>query len=157
MITITSLTYQPDRSSHEPPYRYNRVPVDTFTLIAGHGIEGDFKAGRNPRRQLNIMDADMVNQLRSEGYKTAPGELGEQMVIAELDVMSLQSGDRLHIGDAIIEITKPREPCDWFELIQDKPYQEAEGRVGVLAAVIAGGIVRLGDGVRVVQKESSTT
>jgi MOSC domain-containing protein YiiM len=152
MSEIHSLTYQPGKSKHVEPYRYNRVPADSLNLIANHGIEGDFKAGRNVRRQLNIMSYEMVMQLKAEGYKTAPGELGEQIVIHDLDVSTLPRGTRLQIGDdAIVEIGGPREPCDWFELIQGKPHQEAEKRVGVMAKVIQTGVIRVGDTVKVIE------
>ena|SRR5689334_10557659 len=149
MAQIVSLVYQPGRSKHEPPYHYNRIPAQSLILIAGHGIEGDFKAGRNPKRQINVMAAEMVETLRQEGYKAAPGELGEQIIIAGLDAATLSKGAVLALGDeAVIEVIAPREPCEWFEKIQGKPLQEAEGRIGVLARVITSGRVQVGDTVR---------
>ena len=152
MAEIQSICYQTAASEMVEPYRYNRTPINQAELIAGHGIKGDRKAGRNPKRQLNIMSAAMVQTLKAEGYKTAPGELGEQLVINGLEVMSLQRGDRLQIGgSAIIEITMPRTPCDWFELIQGKTIAETTGRVGVMATVIQGGSIAVGDSVSIVE------
>ncbi|MBC8170994.1 MAG: MOSC domain-containing protein [Anaerolineae bacterium] len=154
MAKISSLVYQPARSSHKPPYRYNRVPADALMLLAGHGIEGDFKAGRSVRRQLNIMSAAMVAALTAEGFKTAPGELGEQIVIDGLDVATLKKGDVLCLGDeACIEITMIRTPCEWFEKIQNKTMAEAEGRVGMMAKVIQSGRIKVGDEVALKQPE----
>ncbi|MBZ0291832.1 MAG: MOSC domain-containing protein [Anaerolineae bacterium] len=147
MIRVHSIVYQPDRSENKAPFHFNRVPVDCVQLIADHGIQGDFKAGRNPKRQLNLMSRETLDTLRAQGYKTEPGEMGEQIVLGGLDVMTLQPGDQLQLGDsACIEITARREPCAWFALVQEKPYEIArEACVGVLARVVASGEVRQGD------------
>ncbi len=148
MAEIKSICYQTAASEMVEPYHYNRTSIDYVELIAGHGIEGDRKAGRNPKRQLNIMSAAMVATLQAEGYQTAPGELGEQLVISGLDAMTLERGSRLQFGDsAIIEITMPRTPCSWFELIQGKTMAETAGRIGVMATVIASGSIAIGDPV----------
>jgi hypothetical protein len=73
--TIFSLVYQPAPSEHQPPYRYNRVPTETVKLVAGLGIEGDQKAGHNPKRHLNIMSSEHQAELSREGYRAGPGEL----------------------------------------------------------------------------------
>lgn len=152
MGAIHSLVYQPRRSTHQEPFRFNRVQTEQVNLIADHGIEGDFKAGRSRKRQLNVMSYETVQTLTAEGFKTEPGELGEQIVVRGMDVAALPSGTRLQFGDcAVIELTKPRTPCEWFEAIQGKPKEIAEGRVGMMARVITGGVVRVGDVVTVVE------
>ncbi|MCA9911009.1 MAG: MOSC domain-containing protein, partial [Anaerolineae bacterium] len=135
------------------PYRFNRVAVATARLIAGHGIEGDWKAGRNPKRQINLVARETLDGLAREGYRTGPGEIGEQIVVRGLDLMALAPGSRLRLGEsALIEITMARTPCDWLGLVQGKPDAPtaAQGRVGVMARVIEGGIVRVGDPVQVI-------
>ncbi len=143
---IISICYKP--KAVRSPDAYLRVVRDGVELVAGRGIRGDSK-GRSPRRQLNIMSQETVEQLRAEGYRTAPGELGEQIVISGIDVQTLPPGTRLLMGDsAVIEIFSVREPCNRFEHIQGKP--QAYERVGVLAGVITGGQIGIGDVVRVI-------
>ena len=145
-IKIHSLCYQPSESRYEEPYHFNRVATESVNLIAGHSIEGDFKAGRNRKRQLNIMSLELLKTMRDEGFKTATGEMGEQIQISGLDVMTLKTGDRLQMGEsAIVEITKPRTGCSWFELIQQKPKKSTVKRLGMLAQVIESGNVCVGD------------
>jgi MOSC domain-containing protein YiiM len=153
MMTVVSLVYQPAASVAKPPYRYNREPVQQVELVAGHGIQGDFKAGRNPKRHINILSSETNLQLAAEGFFTEPGQLGEQIVIRGLDVATLEKGDVLCLGDsAQIEITSTRTPCDWFELVQSKTIAQAKGRIGKMARVIASGTVHVGDAVRVFQQ-----
>ena len=150
MNTVHSLVYQPGPSEHTPPYRYNRVAANCITLRAGHGIEGDHKAGRNPQRQLNIMSLDHLRALEAEGWQVGPGQLGEQIVLSGVDVAALPPGSRLQLGDsAVVEVHKLRTGCDWLALIQGKNPADAAGRLGVMASVVASGPVCAGAPVAV--------
>ncbi len=147
MAHITSICYSPSRTTHDEPYHYTRVPVQQATLITNFGIEGDAKAKKDSERQLNIMSAATIEALAADGYKTSPGELGEQIIVDGLDVNTLSVGTRIHLGEAIVEVTKPRTGCDWFEKIHTLP--RPNGRMGVMARVINGGVIRVGDAVTV--------
>ncbi len=146
---IVSIVYQPVRPVGAP-LSFARVPLETANLIAGHGIEGDRKGG-HPRRQLNILSYETVQELAAEGFQVAPGALGEQIVIRGVDVAALASGERLQLGDAVVEVVSLREPCERFEAAQNKPLEQAIGRVGVMARVVTGGAIRVGDPVRTLQ------
>jgi MOSC domain-containing protein YiiM len=98
------------------------------------------------------MSQDVLAQLAGEGFQTGPGQMGEQMVIAGLRVESLNEGDRLHIGPAaVLEVMKLRYGCDRFQAIQGRSPDTVDGRLGILARVLTGGPVRVGDEVRVAQ------
>ena len=148
MAHLVSIAYTPADVARKPRDRYARVVVRAATLVVGHGIAGDVKGTRG-RRQLNVMLAETVEQLRAEGFRAGPGELGEQLVIAGLPAAALVPGVRLRLGAAVIEITLPREPCGRFARVQGRPKNTAAGRVGVLARVVIGGDIRVGDEVAV--------
>ena len=155
MAEIFSICYQVEASVDEAPYQFSRVPTNSVTLVAGHGIEGDRKAGHNPKRHLNIMSQETLQVLADEGFRTNPGEMGEQLIIKGLDVASLEPGTEISIGEqAVVRVNSLREPCDWFAKVQGKSAKSAEGRVGVMASVMTGGRIRLGDRVRVVKPVS---
>src|SRR5256885_1952453 len=101
MASIFSIVYQPeDREySDERLGLYIRVPVERANLIAGHGIEGDQKGGRNPTRQLNLLSREWLMGLQPKGYKVEPGQFGEQIIIDGLAMESLEPGVRLQLGD----------------------------------------------------------
>src|SRR5262249_37883715 len=93
---------------------------------------------------------EAVEQLRAEGFRTAPGELGEQVVVAGLDAAAVGTGVRLRLGAAAgVEGTAPRTPCDRFAHVQGRTVKAAWGRVGVMARVVRGGEVAVGDAVEV--------
>lgn len=152
---IKSITYSPKDTDAKPPHHFSRMPLDSAQLVAGYGIEGDRKGGHH-KRQINIMAQATLDALHAEGFKTAPGEMGEQMVLEGLDVDNLEIGTRLQLGDhAIVEMTTPREGCDRFEHIQGKEVDLTTGRLGILVQVIESGTVRVGDPVTVLRMETS--
>jgi MOSC domain-containing protein YiiM len=150
MAEVYSLVYRP-RNEH-PEEHYLRVPAESVHLRVGQGIEGDRNGGKNPERQLNVMTYETMTQLAQEGFKANPGELGEQIVVSGLDVNALPAGAQVQLGaSAVIEIVKPRTGCDRFESIQNKPRGDAANRLGMMARVVVGGEVRVGDTVKALE------
>jgi MOSC domain-containing protein YiiM len=147
MSELVSIVYKPkDAAASDDGYA--RVPLQQAQLIAGYGSEGDAKGG-GPDRHLNIMAAETLEALSGEGFQAAPGQMGEQLIIAGLAVDSLPAGARLQIGEsACVEVVEPRTGCGKFEQHQGKLRQEAAGRLGVMARVLASGPIRVGDAVR---------
>lgn len=151
MTQIASIVYKP-KGEAEPENEYLRLDLDEATLVAGYGIEGDAKGGHHPDRQLNLMSYETLTILRGQGFYTEPGQMGEQIVIHQLDVDKLAEGARLQLGsEAVIEVVKPRTGCDKFERIQKKSPSLVQGQMGVMAKVITGGVIRVGDPVKRVQ------
>jgi MOSC domain-containing protein YiiM len=150
MTQIASIVFKP-AGVDEPDDDFLRVDLEEATLIAGHGIEGDLKAG-HPTRQLCLLSYETLTNLRGQGAYTEPGQMGEQLVIHQLDVDNLPVGARLQLGpEAVIEVTGPREPCDRLGKMQRKPKVFFEGLAGVMAKVIVGGSIRVGHPVRVLE------
>ena len=145
MAHIVSIVYRPQDTGRPPGY-YARVAADRVRLVEAQGIDGDLKG--TAKRQLNIMRAEALAELGTEGFKTGPGEMGEQIVIAGLDPATLIEGTCLRLGEAMIEIGIPRTGCPRFEEIQGRSRSEVKGRLGWMAAVVASGEVAVGDEVR---------
>ncbi|MEP6988353.1 MAG: MOSC domain-containing protein [Chloroflexota bacterium] len=150
MTQIASIVYRPIGQPN-PKDDYLRLDLDDATLIAGYGIEGDAKGG-HPDRQLNVMSYETLTILRGQGFYTEPGQMGEQIVIHQLDVDALPVGAKVQLGkEAIIEIVKPRTGCDKFELVQKRSRDRVQGCMGQMARVIVGGKIGVGDPVRVLK------
>lgn len=147
---ITSIVYTPMSVTVRSDDKYDREPAESVQLRAGHGIVGDRKAARHPKRHLNIMSAEMLDELSGEGFHTAPGQMGEQIIVAGIDVDALQPGDRLRLGaDAVVVINEPRTGCEKFEAVQGQHPSVVEGRLGMMASVIASGTIAVGDPVSI--------
>lgn len=149
MPRVAAITYSPPADEPRPEYRYHRVACTSALLVVDRGIEGDRKAA-GERRQINVMSAEMLSELRSEGFKTDPGQMGEQIVLEGVAVDSLPAGTRLRIGGtAIIEIVYPRTGCSRFERIQGKHKALVRGRLGMMVRVVAGGPIAVGAPVEI--------
>lgn len=147
--SIASIVYTPKTVERHPKDHFARQPLESAQLVANFGIEHDLKGG-HPKRQLNVMCAEKLAALNAEGFKTAPGELGEQIIVKNLDIEALPSGTHVQIGsEAVIEIVELRNGCDRFESIQGKPRGDAAKRLGIIARVIQSGTIQVGDPVAV--------
>jgi hypothetical protein len=78
MGKVVSIVLTPAGIDARPPDHYARVPLDEATLTVGRGIVTDRKGSR-PQRQLNVMALEVLEQLRAEGYRTAPGQMGDRV------------------------------------------------------------------------------
>jgi MOSC domain-containing protein YiiM len=149
MGELVSIVFKPEGA---PPNDagYTRVPVHETCLLAGYGIEGDMKGG-HPTRNLNIMAAETVSILSTEGFAADPGQLGEQLLVSGIALDGLPPGTQLQVGPtAVIEVTEPRVGCGKFEKHQGRRKEEAAGRMGVMARVVASGNIQVGDAVTVI-------
>jgi MOSC domain-containing protein YiiM len=146
--------------------------AEAIVLLAGLGVEGDAHQGRTVKhrsrvrrdptapnlRQVHLMQAELHDALRAEGFGLEAGEMGENITTRGLDLLGLPAGTRLHLGaSARVEVTGLRNPCRQLDSIQDGLMaatldRDAEGRVvrkaGVMAVVVTGGEVRAGDPIR---------
>jgi MOSC domain-containing protein YiiM len=152
MAAIYSIVYKPAPPPDEDRTGdYLRAPLQEATLVEGVGIQGDHKGGKHPDRQLNLLSREWLEAAALKGYKTEPGQFGEQLVISGIAVETLAPGARLQLGDqAMLEIVKPRTGCARLQAAQGHEVLEL-GKLGVLARVVSGGQVRVGDAVKVLE------
>lgn len=130
---------------HRQPMR----GVESARFIAGVGIEDDRHATPRSERQgyqVLLMDKETLDALG-----LPPGDIKENVTTVGVDVNALQPGQRVAIGDAIVEVSKPCAPCSRMEEIRSGLQDELADRRGMLAGVVQSGTVKPGDAVRVVE------
>jgi MOSC domain-containing protein YiiM len=146
---LVAVVYKPADVESRPADHYARAPLAEAVLRAGHGVESDVKGGRADR-QVNLTSVENAEALRALGYRAGPGETGEQLVMRGIDVPALKGGDRLRVGEtACLEVVNQRTGCLRLQQVQGRPLAGTRDRLGVLARVLVGGVVRVGDAVRV--------
>ena len=148
MGSIYSIVYQPtDRAYGSRSEDFVRVPVQQANLIAGHGIEGDRKAGHQADRQVNLLSREWLLRLKDMGYRIEPGQFGEQITLVGIDLEQVKFGDCLQLGaTACIEIRRARIPCDRLQVAQQLTFAGLK-TIGVMGTVVAGGPIRVGEPV----------
>jgi MOSC domain-containing protein YiiM len=159
--------------SRSASHTMSKANEEAFRLVEGLGAEGDAHAGatvkhrsrvaRDPRqpnlRQVHLIHSELHHELRAAGFEVRAGQMGENITTEGIDLLGLPTGTRLRLGDeAIVEITGLRNPCAQLDGIQPGLMaavldRDAQGRLirkaGVMAIVIAGGVVRPGDPIAV--------
>lgn len=121
------------------------------TLMGNYGMQGDRHARENSPKQLLLMNFETLQAL---GVK--PGQTKENFTVTGLDVDKLAAGTRLLLGStAIIEITQPCAPCGQLNKIRAGLAEALQGRRGVYARVVRGGIVYLEDVLEVLPHETA--
>lgn len=150
-----------------------KLAQQRLSLVAGHGIEGDRHAGPTRRhrarfrptvevpnlRQVHLIQSELFAELAAKGFAVAPGEMGENVTTAGIDLLALPLGARLRLGgEAIVELTGLRTPC--FKLdrwqpglkmatIERGPRNRIILKAGVMGIVVEGGEVRPGNAIAV--------
>jgi MOSC domain-containing protein YiiM len=126
-----------------------REPRPQVNLVEGKGVEGDKKSGTSKGRQVNLLSERSYTWFeRNFGRElTLPGGFGENIVISrDLDLAWLDLGQRITIGDAVVELVTPRAPCAGFtEAVDGIKVSHFVGHVGWMCAVVKGGTVKVGD------------
>src|SRR5262249_19664946 len=104
------------------------------------GVEGCAHASRGSKRQLLLMDQESLDSLQ-----LAPGAVRENITTEGLAVNALPVGQRLRVGQALVDVAAVCTPCDQLDKLRPGLRREIRGRRGVLCKVLEGGVVRAGD------------
>ncbi len=120
-------------------------PVPEATAISGMGIEGDRSCVEGNTRQVLFMDKETLDDLELE-----PGQIKENITTVGLDIAKAQAGQVFFIGDQVtLEIVGQCEPCAKMNALRPGLLNLINGRRGMLATVINGGPIKVGDSVRI--------
>ena len=121
--------------------------VDSAEMTAGFGIEGDRHAvseGVRTARQVLLMDEETLAK-----FGLNSGDVRENITTSGIDMHSIEAGQRVALGDsAVVEITGFCTPCARMDEIRDGLRVELEEQRGMLATVIEGGPIAVGDSVK---------
>lgn len=121
----------------------HRAPMqklDAVKVLGNLGLEGDRHAVPDGSRQVLFIDQETLDLL-----DISPGTVKENITTRGIDLMHQPLGTRLRIGEAVFELTKPCTPCSRMDEIRPGLGEELEERRGMLARVIHGGDIRVGD------------
>jgi len=124
--------------------------VGSRKVVAGFGLEGDAHGG-DWHRQVSLLASESMERMKRAGTMAEPGLFGENLTTEGVDLIGLQVGDWLEVGEEVVlEVTQVRKS-------QDDPtavyFMEEWRRLPldvVFATVVEEGTVSRGDSVMVV-------
>lgn len=134
----------------------NKLAIQGPVMVDAEGLVGDAILNRKHHggvdQAVYIEGSLDLDWWQAELGRDLPfGTFGENLVIEGLESVMLAAGDRLAIGDVLLEITSARIPCATFAAKMGEPtfvkrYTRA-ARPGAYARVLQGGMVEVGQSV----------
>lgn len=119
-------------------------------LVAGRGLTGDRATGG--ARGVSLIQEehlDVLARLLGRDGPIDPALTRRNLVVAGVNLRALARA-RFRIGACLLEGTGECHPCSKMErALGDGGYAAMRGHGGILARVVEGGTIRLGDPVRI--------
>lgn len=136
----------------------NKAPVAGPVMVDREGLVGDSICNRKhhggPDQALYLEGSVDLEWWANElGRPVSPGQFGENLTIDGLENGVLAIGDRLKIGEVLLEVTAPRMPCATFAAHMGdatfvKRYAKA-ARPGAYCRVLSGGFLSVGEEIEI--------
>jgi MOSC domain-containing protein YiiM len=128
--------------------------VDSTMAIAGIGLADDRLGQRGEAelstRQVTLIQAEHLDVIArlARVDQVDPVGLRRNLVVSGINLLALKNA-RLQVGDALLEVVGPCQPCSRMEeTIGTGGYAAMRGHGGMTARVINTGAIRVGDVVR---------
>jgi MOSC domain-containing protein YiiM len=120
------------------------------------GLLGDHYAGKySTTRQVTLIQEEHIRAIASFMGRTDlnPGLLRRNIVVKGINLLALKD-KRFRIGGVLLEMTGPCHPCSRMEeTLGAGGYNAVRGHGGITARVLLGGMIYLGDKVKVQPEE----
>ncbi len=127
-----------------------KTPVPSAILVEEHGVRDDAHAGPGTR-QVSLLALESIGKIRAKGLSVGPGDFAENITVEGFDLLEAKVGDRIRVGEAVLEISQIGKECHTRCAIYLQAGDCVMPREGVFARVIRGGKVSAGDEVRKVK------
>lgn len=125
-----------------------KKPVDSVSIAAEFGIEGDAHASGHWHRQVSLLAIESIDKMRKMGLKVGPGDFAENITTEGIDLLSLPIGTRIMLGDAIeAEVSQIGKECHTRCAIYHQAGDCVMPKEGIFVKIIKGGKLKIGDAV----------
>lgn len=133
-----------------PERRAPLASVAEVNAATDEGLVGDHYHGKSGKRQVTLIQAEhlaAVGNMLGEA-PVDPGLTRRNIVVSGINLLAF-SHRRFRVGEAVLEMTGPCEPCSRMEEnLGPGGYNAMRGHGGICARVVAEGPIRVGSEVR---------
>ena len=130
-------------------HRFPMEELNEAEFLFDKGIAGCIHGRKGSKRQVLLMEREIIEKLR-----LAPGIVKENVTTQGIDLALLTEGQRLAIGEAVLEVTEPCHPCERMDAIRLGLQEELRGQRGVLCRVLSAGRIKVGDSIQTLAAET---
>jgi MOSC domain-containing protein YiiM len=133
--------------------------LDSVRAVAGRGLEGDryfekvgtYSDTPGTGREVTLVEAESIEALELEhGVKLGPGESRRNIMTRGVALNHLV-GQEFKVGEVTLRGARLCEPCSHLaSLTHAKALPGLVHRGGLRADIVEGGVIRLGDSVRLI-------
>jgi MOSC domain-containing protein YiiM len=133
-------------------HRFPMKEVDEVEAVADKGFTGCIHGRPGSNRQVLLMDIETLGK-----FGIAPAAVKENITTRGIDFAHFGVGKRLRIGESLVEISIPCDPCSRMDEIRQGLQHELRGRRGWLCRVVESGKIKRGDRIEVVAAVNHVT
>src|ERR1700737_4954671 len=105
--------------SRSATHTFSKSNQVSIRLLTSLGVDGDAHMGETARhcsrvahdptqpnlRQVHLIHAELLDELRAVGFAVSAGQIGENITTVGVDLLGLPTGARLHLGEtAMVEV-----------------------------------------------------
>ncbi|MEL6833471.1 MAG: MOSC domain-containing protein [Bacteroidota bacterium] len=122
------------------------------------GIIGDHYSGTSGKRQVTLIQEEHLKGVAQmlDTPEIDPLLTRRNLVVSGINLLAFK-GRQFYIGETLLEMTGPCEPCSRMEdNFGPGGYNAMRGHGGICARVLEGGTIRTGDQVRLAPVTEST-
>jgi len=127
-------------------HRFPMKELDEAEAVENKGLRGCIHGREGSKRQVLLMDAETLEKLG-----VMPGAAKENVTTRGVDFQRLAVGQVLRVGESLLEVTLPCDPCPRMDEIRMGLQEELRGQRGWLCRVVNGGKIRRGDAVEIAE------
>ena len=126
--------------------------VSEGLLREDYGLVGDAHADCCTHRQVSLLAQESIDKMLALGVKAGPGDFAENITTEGIDLVSLSIGTTISIGeDVLLEVTQIGKECHTPCAIYRQAGVCVMPTEGIFTRVICGGVVKVGDQLKVYQ------
>ena len=115
--------------------------------VENKGLKDCIHGRSGSGRQVLLMDQETLDE-----FGIAPGRAKENVTTRGIALGSQALGQRLRIGEVLLEVTTPCTPCHQMDEIRQGLQEALRGRRGLLCRVVESGRIRRGDRIEIEEK-----
>lgn len=137
---------------------FKRMPLESVQIAQldpEAGLLGDHYSGSSGKRQLTLIQGEHLRAVAQMLHREEidPAQTRRNVVVEGVNLLALQ-GQRVQIGEAVIEVTGLCHPCSRMEeTFGPGGYNAMRGHGGLTARVVQPGAIKLNDEVRLLLLE----